>query len=180
MIDIALETDFEIFFVQVFPGSFFIDPGSREAEDDLVNALLHPNGAMTFSDAGAHIGLVADASIQTHLLAYWVRERQALTLEEAIHAITARPAHAWRLHDRGRLAPGFAGDVTIFDLATVAPLLPKVVHDVPAGAHRLEQRAIGYLATVVNGRVFMRDGEATDVRAGRLVRSNVRGNGAAR
>ena len=176
MIDLALETDFEIFFVQIFPGSFFARPSSFEAESDLVDALRHPNGAMSFSDAGAHIGLIADASIQTHLLAYWVRERQALTLEEAIHSITAQPAHAWRLHDRGLLEAGAAADVTIFDPATVAPLLPRVVHDVPAGAPRLEQRATGYLATIVNGHVFTKDGEATEARHGRLVKARAREN----
>jgi N-acyl-D-aspartate/D-glutamate deacylase len=140
-------------------------------EEELVVLLRHPNMAMTFSDAGAHSMLVADSSIQTHLLAYWVRERQALSLEEAIRAITRQPAKIWGLHDRGMLAPGYAADITIFDPETVAPLMPYVSSDLPAGASRLEQHAQGYEATIVNGRLFTRNGEATDARFGRLLRA---------
>ncbi len=163
MIEIALENDFNIYFSQKIV--------CQKDEDNLVQLLRNPNTAMTFSDSGAHISRICDASIQTHLLAYWVRERQALTLEEAIRMITYQPARVWRLHDRGMLAPGFAADVTIFDAATVAPLMPRVVYDLPGGAQRLVQEAEGYVATVVNGQVFTRNGEASEARAGRLLRA---------
>jgi N-acyl-D-aspartate/D-glutamate deacylase len=137
----------------------------------MVSMLRNPNTAMTFSDAGAHVGQIIDASIQSHLLAYWVRERQLLTLEEAIPMITRRPATLWRLHDRGLLREGFAADITIFDPATVAPSMPRVVYDLPGGARRLLQTGEGYKATVVNGQVFMRDGQPTEARAGQLLRA---------
>jgi N-acyl-D-aspartate/D-glutamate deacylase len=107
-------------------------------------------------------------------LAYWVRERQMFSIEEAVRMITSQPAKLWALHDRGRLAPGLAADITIFDPATVAPLAPEVVYDLPGKGRRLEQRTVGYKATVVNGKVFMRDGEPTEARAGRLLRSQPR------
>jgi N-acyl-D-aspartate/D-glutamate deacylase len=164
MIDIALEHDFHIFFPQILGFEAL-------GQDELVSLFRNPNTAMTFSDSGAHLNQVADASIQTHLLAYWVRERHAFTIEEAIRMITLQPARMWRLSDRGMLAPGYAADITIFDPGTVAPLVPDVVHDLPGGASRLEQRAVGYVATVVNGQVFTRDGVATEARAGRLLRA---------
>ena len=49
--------------------------------------------------------------------------------------------------------------------------MPQVVYDIPGGARRLEQRATGYAATIVNGQVLTRDGEATDARPGRLLRA---------
>jgi N-acyl-D-aspartate/D-glutamate deacylase len=162
MIDVALEQDFDIFFLQ----GFNVPP----AEEEMLRVLRSPNTAMTFSDSGAHLSQISDASIQTHLLAYWVRERAAFTLEQAIRMITYQPARAWRLHDRGMLAPGYAADITVFDPDTVAPLMPRVVHDVPAGGTRLDQRAQGYKATVVNGQVFTQDGEATETRPGRVLR----------
>jgi N-acyl-D-amino-acid deacylase len=165
MIDVALEQDFKIFFPQILG---FQTP----SYETLVNFCSHPNLAMTFSDAGAHVTQVADCSIQTHLLAYWVRERQAISLEQAIWQVTAQPAKMWRLRDRGRLAPGYAADITIFDADTVAPCIPEVVHDLPGGLRRLEQRAVGYHATIVNGEVFIRDGEPTEIRPGRLLRAN--------
>jgi N-acyl-D-amino-acid deacylase len=163
MIDVALEQDFDIFFLQGF--------NRPPDEEQILRVLRSPHTAMTFSDSGAHVSQIADASIQTHLLAYWVRERQALPLEEAIRMITRQPAKAWRLYDRGLLAPGYGADVTVFDPDTVAPLAPQVVNDVPGGSPRLEQRATGYKMTLVNGEVFTLDGEATEARPGRLLRA---------
>ncbi len=85
--------------------------------------------------------------------------------------ITSRPADIFRLHDRGRLAPGLAADITVFDADTVAPARPYVVQDLPGGARRIEQRSTGIEATVVNGRVLTFGGEATDERPGRLLRA---------
>jgi N-acyl-D-aspartate/D-glutamate deacylase len=162
MIDVALDHDFDIFFFQQF---------TMQPEEDIEVVLRHPHTAMTFSDAGAHVSQILDSSIQTHLLAYWVREKQFLTLEEAIRLITSQPAKIWRLHDRGMLAPGYAADVTIFDPDAIAPLMPRVVNDLPGGSRRLVQQAQGYHATIVNGRVFMQEGAATEERAGRLLRA---------
>ncbi len=162
MIDIALEHDLDVLFFTSF---------ARQDDDERLLALLrHPLSAMCFSDSGAHVSQIFDSSIYTHLLTYWVRDRQALSLEEAVHMMTAKPAAVWRLGDRGRLAPGYAADITIFDPATVSPEMPKVVADLPGGAQRLDQRAVGYSATIVNGQVLMRDAEPTEARSGRLLR----------
>jgi N-acyl-D-aspartate/D-glutamate deacylase len=165
MIDLALERDFDVFFVQQL---------TDQPDDELLEVLRYPHSAMTFSDAGAHVSQILDCSIQTHLLAYWVRERQALSLEEAIPMITRQPARIWRLHDRGMLREGYAADVTIFDLDTVAPDRPQVVTDLPGGARRLIQTAQGYVATIVNGVVLTRDGKPTDARPGRLLRGRTK------
>jgi N-acyl-D-amino-acid deacylase len=162
MIDIALEHDFDVFFLQHLVS---------QDDDDLLRLMRHPRTAMCFSDSGAHVSQIFDSSIYTHLLAYWVRERQALSLEEAIRMITSRPAGIWRLRDRGRLVPGAAADITIFDPESVAPSMPHVAEDLPGGAKRIEQRAVGYAATIVNGQVLIRDGEPTDARSGRLLRA---------
>jgi N-acyl-D-amino-acid deacylase len=164
MIDIALERDMDAFFLQIL---------TPQEPEGLVALMRHPRTAMGFSDSGAHVSQIFDASIFSHLLAYWVRERQAIPLEEAIQMITSRPAQIWRLRDRGRLAPGYAADVTIFDPTTVGPLMPDVVADLPGGGIRLEQRSVGFAATIVNGQVLTRDGEATEARSGRLLRGPV-------
>jgi N-acyl-D-amino-acid deacylase len=161
MIDIALEHDLDVFFMQELV---------TQDDADLVATLRHPRTAMCFSDNGAHVSQIFDASIYSHLLGYWVREREAFSVEEAVRMITSRPAAAWRLHDRGSLAPGYAADITVFDPTTVGPLMPYVVHDVPGGEERIEQRATGFAATIVNGAVLTRDGVATGERPGRLLR----------
>ena len=85
--------------------------------------------------------------------------------------ITRRPAEVWRLHGRGRLVPGYHADITIFDPATIAPQMPRVVDDFPGHVKRIDQRAEGIAATIVNGRVLTRDGQATDERPGQLLRA---------
>jgi len=149
----------------------FIQP-SRYPQDEavLLRALRHPRAVMTFSDSGAHLSQIADSSIHTHLLGYWVRDRHELTLEEAVRMVTLAPAMAWGFHDRGLLRPGMVADVNVFDPATVGPSVPRLVDDLPGGGLRLEQRAEGFRATIVNGAVTIRDGEHVGALPGRLLR----------
>ena len=111
-----------------------------------------------------------DSSIQTHLLGYWVRDRQALTLEQAIRKITFELAAFWGLKGRGLLREGCAADVVVFDANKIAPLMPTVDHDLPAGARRLKQKSEGIKATIVNGEVLMRNNEHTGALPGQLLR----------
>ena len=140
-------------------------------ETVLLRALRHPRAVMTFSDSGAHLSQIADSSIHTHLLGYWVRERQEFSLEEAIRMITLAPALAWGFNDRGLLREGMAADINVFDPATVGPAVPRLVNDLPGGGRRLEQRSQGFSATVVNGKVTIRDGKPTGDSPGRLIRT---------
>ena len=84
--------------------------------------------------------------------------------------ITLAPALAWRLDDRGLLRPGMAADINVFDPATVGPAVPSLVADLPGGGQRLEQRSHGFLATLVNGQVTIREGVRTAAVPGRLLR----------
>jgi N-acyl-D-aspartate/D-glutamate deacylase len=166
MVDLALESDYEQVFIQ--PSLYPQD------EAVLLRALRHPRAVMTFSDSGAHLSQIADSSIHTHLLGHWVRDRAEFTLEDAVRMVTLAPALAWGFHDRGLLREGMAADVNVFDPATVAPAVPRVVDDLPAGGRRLEQRSVGFRATLVNGRVTILDGEPTGESPGRLLRRRLR------
>ena len=64
MIDLALERDFDAFFLQ---------PIANGDQDDALELMRHPRTVVTFSDSGAHVWQIMDASIQTHLLRHWVR-----------------------------------------------------------------------------------------------------------
>jgi N-acyl-D-aspartate/D-glutamate deacylase len=132
--------------------------------------MKHPRTVMTFSDSGAHVSQVADFSIQTHLLAYWVREREAFTLEEAVRMLTFAPATAWGFADRGLVREGFVADLNVFDPARVGPELPTVDDDLPGGSKRLKQKAAGFLATLVGGETLLREGQHRGALPGRLLR----------
>ena len=162
MIDLCVESGGDQLFIQP----------SRYPQDEtvLLRALRHPRAVMTFSDAGAHLSQIADASIHTHLLGHWVRQRQEFTLEEAVRMVTLAPAVAWGFTDRGLVRAGMAADLTVFDPATVGPSVPVLVDDLPGGGLRLEQRSEGFLATVVNGRVTIAGGVHSGDSPGRLLR----------
>ena len=84
--------------------------------------------------------------------------------------LTSVPAHRYGFTDRGHIREGLAADLVVFDPETVGPRLPTVANDFPTGALRLQQKATGMAATVVNGRIHLRDGEPTGAVAGRLLR----------
>ncbi len=161
MIDLALEHDFKVFFRQ---------PIANEDQDAVLAMMKHRRSVVTFSDSGAHVSQIMDSSLQTHLLSYWVREKQAFTLEEAVRLITYDTATQWGMHDRGLLRVGMAGDVAVFDADTVAARMPEVVHDLPGGSKRLKQTADGMLATIVGGQVLLSNNEHTGALPGRLIR----------
>ena len=161
MIDLSLEKHLK---------QFFIQPLVNEDQDVVLAMMRHPRSVVTFSDSGAHVSQIMDSSIQTHLLGYWVRERQALTLEQAIRKMTYDLASFWGLQERGLLREGNCADVVIFDPETVSPQMPTLAYDLPAGARRLKQKADGIRATVVNGEVLMRNNEHTGALPGKLLR----------
>ena len=161
MIAIALENDLQVFFRQ---------PISNEDEDAALAVMKHPRSCVTFSDSGAHVSQIMDSSLQTHLLSYWVRERQEFTLEQAVRMITYDTATNWGFHDRGLLREGMAADIVVFDPDTIGPCMPTVVYDLPAGAQRLKQMADGISATVINGQVVLRDNQHTGALPGQLLR----------
>jgi N-acyl-D-aspartate/D-glutamate deacylase len=161
MIDLALEKDLDLFFLQ---------PVANEDQDVALEIMRHPRCVVTFSDSGAHVSQLMDASLQTHLLSHWVRAKQAFTLEQAVRMLTLVPATLWGFADRGLIREGMAADLVIFDPDTIAAEMPEVVDDLPAGARRLVQRTRGVAATVVNGEVLLRDGKHSGALPGRLLR----------
>ena len=161
MIDLALAKDLDLFFLQ---------PVANEDQDAALELMRHPRAVVTFSDSGAHVSQLMDASLQTHLLYHWVRRKQAFTLEQAVRMLTLVPATLWGFADRGLVREGMAADFVVFDPETIAAEMPEVVDDLPAGARRLVQRTRGIAATIVNGEVLLRDGKHTGALPGRLLR----------
>ena len=169
MMDLALESDFNQLFMQ------FDIATVPKNEAEALATLRHPRTVMTFSDSGAHVSLIMDSSIHTHLLAYWVRERKAFTLEEGVKMITLTPAMAWGFTDRGLLRQGCIADINVFDPAKIAPEIPTIENDLPTGARRLKQKSTGILATIISGKVAFRNGEHSGALNGKLLRSTAAG-----
>ena len=95
------------------------------------------------------------------MLGRYVRERKALTLEQAVRKATALAADHVGLPDRGRLVPGAYADLVLFDPATVAD---RATTDEPHAV------ATGIERVWVNGTVVFEGGRATGARPGRVLR----------
>jgi N-acyl-D-aspartate/D-glutamate deacylase len=163
ILDLALEND----------NRMFVQPIVNELPADVLNLLKHPRTLATFSDSGAHVCQEMGSSLQTHLLSYWVRNKQQFTLEEAVRMLTFDNASAWELPNRGLVRTGYAADLVVFDEAAVKPQLPTVEQDLPGGARRLVQKADGIAATVVNGVVAIENGQATGNSGGQVLKGRL-------
>ena len=121
------------------------DFGATAPDGPLFTGPVHPRAYGTFP----------------RILGHYVREAHALTLETAVHKMTAVPAERAGLVDRGTLAVGKFADITIFDPETV---IDRATFESP------HQPASGIRYVMVNGRFSLYDGRLTDARPGRALR----------
>jgi N-acyl-D-aspartate/D-glutamate deacylase len=123
-------------------------------------------------DGGAHLDMLCDAGYPTYVLGTWVRERKVLSLEEAVRRMTSDPADFFGISDRGRIAPGKAADIVIFDPAAIGSGgRPERVRDLPGGGKRMVMRSRGVEMTLVNGAPTWENTALTGAAAGRVLRS---------
>ena len=146
-LDLSIESDFV---------ARFRIPLANNLEKGIRELLKNPYTLLGLSDAGAHASQLCDACFSTHLLGHWVRDKEALPLEEAIRKLTSLPADVFGLEDRGRLFEGAPADVVLFDPKTVGAGKLRRISDLPAGEERLVADANGIEAVIVNG-IMLRD-----------------------
>jgi N-acyl-D-aspartate/D-glutamate deacylase len=141
-------------------------------EERIPELISDPRTMIGLSDGGAHVDMLCDAGYCTYLLGTWVRDRQAMTLERAIQRITSEPAALFGIKNRGRLMPGLAADIAIFDYNTVGSnARGEMRNDLPGGGRRLVMPARGIEYTVVNGNVLYEHGKVTGNLPGQVLRS---------
>ncbi len=141
-------------------------------EDRMAEILNNRDMLLGLGDGGAHLDMLCDSGYPTYMLGTWVREKKVLTLEEAVRRMTSDPADFFGIKDRGRLKPGLAADLAIFDPATVGSLgRPERLYDLPGGAKRMVMRSQGIEYTVVNGEVTWEKGALTGATNGVVLRS---------
>jgi N-acyl-D-aspartate/D-glutamate deacylase len=160
-LDLALEENLETIFWNANNG------GDWNAMGEILRS---PYVLIGTSDAGAHVLFGADFGYGTILLGLWVRERQVMSLEQAIYKLTFHPASIFGLQGRGLLRPGYAADIAIFDANTVHAEEPEWANDFPANTKRMVQRAVGMHYTIVNGTVINDQGRMTGDLPGQVLR----------
>jgi N-acyl-D-aspartate/D-glutamate deacylase len=134
--------------------------------------LNHPHSVVSLSDAGAHLTFFNDAGFGLHLLGHWSRDLGKMSLQSAVHNLTAKTASLFGIKERGTIREGYYADLLLFDPATVGRGPKRRVFDLPGGAPRLHTDAAGVHGVWVNGvRVAHAGGMIEDAgRPGVLIR----------
>jgi len=150
VLDLSLEDDLRTRFWSV----------TANDDEDVVSWLLpRDNVLLGLADSGAHVSQLCDACFATDLLGQWVREREVMPLERAVHKLSGEPAAVYGLTDRGTVEAGKAADLVVFDPATVSPGPLHRVRDFPADGERLTADApVGIAHVLVNGVPIREDG----------------------
>lgn len=134
------------------------------SDDDVQRILAHPTTMVgsdgevpTFGRANPH---PRSYGTFARVLGMYVREKQTLTLEEAVRKMSSFPAARLKITDRGILRPGMKADIVIFD--------PAVVRDT-ATFEKPHSYAEGFSHVIVNGQVVFENGAMTAARPGRVL-----------
>ena len=140
--------------------------------DRMAELLNDKSVLLGLGDGGAHLDMLCDSGYPTYVLGTWVRERNVLSLEEAVRRMTSDPADFFGIRDRGRIKPGLAADLVIFSEKEVASGgRPERLYDLPGGAKRMVMRSRGIEYTLVNGEVAWEKGALTGSSSGGVLRS---------
>ena len=133
--------------------------------DDVDRIMQHPMTSIA-SDGPMTIFGVGSPHPRTYgtfarVLGRYVRDRNILSLEEAIRKMTSLPAHVLSISKRGLLREGYFADITIFDPETV---IDKATFKDP------HQYAVGINTVLVNGVIVVENGLHNGNRPGRVLR----------
>ena len=140
--------------------------------DRVAELLNDPSILIGLGDGGAHVDMLCDCGYPTYLLGTWVRERGVLSIEQAVRRLTSDPADFFGISDRGRLHPGLAADIVIFDPETVGSgNRGERRYDLPGGGKRMVMPSQGVQYTLVNGDVVYADGQIVGSGSGRILRA---------
>ncbi len=123
------------------------------------------------SDAGAHLDMFGTFNFATRLIEGAVRDHGLMPLEEAVAMLTSSQADLYGMVDRGRIAVGGHADLVILDEDTIGSDPLSLRADLPGGATRLYAGATGIDEVLCGGVTVVADGEFTDDRPGRVLRS---------
>ena len=149
----------------------FIFPVLNQQMEAAAEMLTRPYVTLGLADAGAHSKQIMDASQPTFFLTHWIREKGMFSLEEGIRRMTSDTADLFGIQNRGRLRQGSFADINVIDFDGMSLEYPEIVNDFPGGAGRFIQRSTGYSKTIVNGEVFMQDGEHSGALNGKMLRN---------
>ena len=164
ILDLALEEGLDT--------EFQLMTRSAEEEVQIAEMVKAGHALPSQSDAGAHLNTnFCTAGESSYVLGQWVRDRELMSLEDAIRRLTFQPARIMGLRDRGLVREGLAADLMVFDLSSIGVKEDEVTHDGPSGTPRRGQGAEGVHHVIVGGQVVLEYGKHTGALPGRVLRA---------
>ena len=131
-------------------------------EKDVINIMKHPS--VSFITDGLLGGKPHPRVYGTfpRILGRYVKEKNALLLEQAVRKMTSFPAEKLRLRNKGRIAENYDADITIFNFDTV---MDNASYEEP------RKFPTGVEWVIVNGKIVVEKGRHTQAASGRTIRS---------
>ncbi|MBV1917577.1 MAG: amidohydrolase family protein [Sphingomonadaceae bacterium] len=169
MLDLAVSEDLKT--------GFFRYAVQNADEAAIAEIIRHPLSIPGVSDGGAHLEYLCQYGWPIKLLSDWVRERNVISLEDAVRRCSFVPAQLLGFKDRGCIQVGKAADLVLIDYENLS--LGKVTwaDDLPGGHSRQVHFPTGIARVIVNGQTTVIEGEVTDKRPGELLRRTRYQNG---
>lgn len=158
LINLSLEHGLDVAFLSASQG--------HQSTDRIGPMLANPLVHIGASDGGAHLASFSTYGDTGYLFSEFVRKGGHMSLEKAVAKITAETADIWGLKGRGRLQPGLAADIVVFDPETIDRQAELPTFDMPGDGMRYVRAATGIDTVLVNGEVAYTDGAYTDARSG--------------
>ena len=158
LIELSLENGLDVSFLSASAG--------HQSTDRIGPMLAHPLVHIGASDGGAHLSSFSTYGDTGYLFSEFVRQAGAMTMEQAVAKITSETADIWGLKDRGRLQPGLAADIVVFDPDSIDRGEERPAFDMPGDGMRYVRDATGIDTVLVNGQIAYAKGEYTSARAG--------------
>lgn len=153
MMDLLLEEDGQIAIV------YF-----HMSDDDVKQVISYEKSLIASDSLNCEIGKPHPRTYGTfpRVFAKFVRDDKILSLEQAVRKLTSFPVQRFKLGKRGLLVPGYAADITVFDMETI--------QDTASFADP-RQFPTGISHVVVGGQLTLSHGVHTHKREGSLIRA---------
>ena len=158
LINLSLEHGLDVAFLAASQG--------HQVTERIGPMLAHPLVHIGASDGGAHLSSFSTYGDTGYLFSEFVRRGRHLSLEQAVRKITAETADIWGLKDRGRLQPGLAADIVVFDPDRIDRGEERPAFDMPGDGMRYVRDAAGIDTVLVNGEIAYAGGAYTGARSG--------------
>lgn len=144
------------------------------SEKNMVKAVQNPFSIIASNGAGYNIEHAKSGELVhprnfgafPRVLANYVRDKNKVSWEEAIHKMSGRPAEKFGIENRGILKRGYFADVVVFD--------PNDIQDM-ATPENPYQYSRGISSVIVNGEIVLENGRYNGKRAGQVIRKENKG-----